>query len=160
MIRFIFRKQSTDDLLQASATTDRLYRVAQHHMYASEGALLVRGGQDTAATVTRTYDVRNVTSLYLVDVYDFDRDVPRQLRRFDERSDDGERNGQDGNEGGEHSDNDDDDEQSTGLLSEFMPPITNLKKTTKNQTRELRSPPDSNDATLHRIHSTHILYYN
>lgn len=81
MIRFIFRKQSTDDLLQASATTDRLYRVAQHHMYASEGALLVRGGQDTAATVTRTYDVRNVTSLYLVDVFDFDRDVPRQLRR-------------------------------------------------------------------------------
>uniref|UniRef100_A0A2H8TII7 SCF E3 ubiquitin ligase complex F-box protein grrA n=1 Tax=Melanaphis sacchari TaxID=742174 RepID=A0A2H8TII7_9HEMI len=98
MIRFIFRKQSTDDLLQASATTDRLYRVAQHHMYASEGALLVRGGQDTAATVTRTYDVRNVTSLYLVDVYDFDRDVPRQLRWNDERSDDGERSDGDGDD--------------------------------------------------------------
>jgi len=102
MIRFIFRKQSTDDLLQASATTDRLYRVAQHHMYASEGALLVRGGQDTAATVTRTFDVRNVTSLYLVDVYDFDRDVPRQLRRCD---DDSEYVGEDG---GEHSGGDDD----------------------------------------------------
>jgi len=101
MIRFIFRKQSTDDLLQASATTDRLYRVAQHHMYASEGALLVRGGQDTAATVTRTYDVRNVTSLYLVDVFDFDRDVPRQLRR---RGDDVERN-----ESGEQGDDDGDD---------------------------------------------------
>lgn len=87
MIRFIFRKQSTDDLLQASATTDRLYRVAQHHMYASEGSLLVRGGQDTAATVTRTFDVRNVTSLYLVDVYDFDRDVPRQLRHRDDQPD-------------------------------------------------------------------------
>lgn len=79
MIRFIFRKQSTDDLLQASATTDRLHRVAQHHMYLSEGALLMRGGQDTAATVTRAYDVRSVTSLYLVDVFDFDRDVPRQF---------------------------------------------------------------------------------
>ncbi|XP_050057950.1 uncharacterized protein LOC114127687 [Aphis gossypii] len=99
MIRFIFRKQSTDDLLQASATTDRLYRVAQHHMYVSEGALLVRGGQDTAATVTRTYDVRNVTSLYLVDVFDFDRDVPRQLRR---RGDDAEPD-----EGGERGDDDD-----------------------------------------------------
>lgn len=98
MIRFIFRKQSTDDLLQASATTDRLYRVAQHHMYVSDGALLVRGGQDTAATVTRTFDVRNVKSLYLVDVYDFDRDVPRQLRRC----------GDDGKDGGEHSDGEDD----------------------------------------------------
>lgn len=102
MIRFIFRKQSTDDLLQASATTDRLYRVAQHHMYASEGALLVRGGQDTAATVTRTFDVRNVKSLYLVDVYDFDRDVPRQLRRCDDDSEDV------GKDGGEHCDGEDD----------------------------------------------------
>lgn len=123
MIRFIFRKQSTDDLLQASATTDRLYRVAQHHMYASEGALLVRGGQDTAATVTRTFDVRNVTSLYLVDVYDFDRDVPRQLRRCDggghgsgeqNVSEDGEDSGEqsdddDGEDSGEQSDDDDGD---------------------------------------------------
>ncbi|CAI6361670.1 unnamed protein product [Macrosiphum euphorbiae] len=108
MIRFIFRKQSTDDLLQASATTDRLYRVAQHHMYASEGALLVRGGQDTAATVTRTFDVRNVTSLYLVDVYDFDRDVPRQLRRcYDDSEDVGEDVSEDS---GELSDGDDDDD--------------------------------------------------
>lgn len=76
MIRFIFRKQSTDDLLQASAVTDRLYRVAQHHMYLSDGALLVRGGQDTAATVARAFDVRRASSLYLVDVRDFGRDVP------------------------------------------------------------------------------------
>ncbi|XP_060875790.1 F-box/LRR-repeat protein 4-like [Metopolophium dirhodum] len=125
MIRFIFRKQSTDDLLQASATTDRLYRVAQHHMYASEGALLVRGGQDTAATVTRTFDVRNVTSLYLVDVYDFDRDVPRQLRRCDDDSEDvGEDGGKDGSEdggedSGEHtSDEDDDDDDNDNELSD------------------------------------------
>jgi len=112
MIRFIFRKQSTDDLLQASATTDRLYRVAQHHMYASEGALLVRGGQDTAATVTRTFDVRNVTSLYLVDVYDFDRDVPRQLRRcYDDSEDVGEDVSEDS---GEHSDGDEDDDDELG----------------------------------------------
>lgn len=118
MIRFIFRKQSTDDLLQASATTDRLYRVAQHHMYSSERALLVRGGQDTAATVTRTFDVRNVKSLYLVDVYDFDRDVPRQLRRCDDTGEDaGDESGEDVSEGdedcGEHSD-DDDNERSDG----------------------------------------------
>lgn len=31
------------------------------------------------------------------------------------------------------SNDDDDDKQSTGLLSEFLPPITNLE-TTKNQT--------------------------
>lgn len=132
MIRFIFRKQSTDDLLQASATTDRLYRVAQHHMYASEGALLVRGGHDTAATVTRTFDVRKVTSLYLVDVFNFDRDVPRQLRRRDDNDVDvgedsgedvgedsgedvGEDSGEDvgddsGEAGGEYCDGDDDDD--------------------------------------------------
>lgn len=81
MTRFIFRKLSTEDLLQASATTDRLYRVAQHHMYLSDGALLVRSGQDTAATVTDAFDVRNVSSLYLADVHDFDRDVPRQFFR-------------------------------------------------------------------------------
>lgn len=86
MTRFIFRKLSTEDLLQASATTDRLYRVAQHHMYLSDGALLVRGGQDTAATVTETFDVRTVSSLYLADVFDFDRDVPRQLYRRTKRN--------------------------------------------------------------------------
>ncbi|XP_001946146.1 uncharacterized protein LOC100168264 [Acyrthosiphon pisum] len=116
MIRFIFRKQSTDDLLQASATTDRLYRVAQHHMYASEGALLVRGGQDTAATVTRTFDVRNVTSLYLVDVYDFDRDVPQQLRRCDDDSEDVSEDGDE--DSGEHSDGDDDDDEDSGERSD------------------------------------------
>lgn len=107
MIRFIFRKQSTDDLLQASATTDRLHRVAQHHMYLSEGALLMRGGQDTAATVTRAYDVRNVTSLYLVDVFDFERDVPgrfwprgdhRDDGPIDERADDSEEDDSDDGE--------------------------------------------------------------
>jgi len=70
-----------EDLLQASATTDRLYRVAQHHMYLSDGALLVRSGHDTAATITEAFDVRNVSSLYLADVYDFDRDVPQQMYR-------------------------------------------------------------------------------
>lgn len=83
MTRFIFRKLSTEDLLQASVTTDRLYRVAQHHMYLSHGALLVRSGQDTADTVTEAFDVRNVCSLYLADVYDFDRDVPRRFFRSD-----------------------------------------------------------------------------
>lgn len=83
MTRFIFRKLSTEDLLQASATTDRLYRVAQHHMYLSDGALLVRSGQDTAATIAEAFDVRNVSSLYLADVRDFDRDVPRRMYRRD-----------------------------------------------------------------------------
>lgn len=81
MTRFIFRKLSTEDLLQASATTDRLYRVAQHHMYLSDSALLVRSGQDTADTLSEAFDVRNVSSLYLADVYDFGRDVPQQFFR-------------------------------------------------------------------------------
>lgn len=105
MTRFIFRKLSTEDLLQASATTDRLYRVAQHHMYLSDGALLVRSGQDTAVTITEAFDVRNVSSLYLVDVYDFDRDVPQQMYRRDRHKShgDGENHVDDNND----SDNDD-----------------------------------------------------
>lgn len=97
MIRFTFRKLSTEDLLQASATTDRLYRVAQHHLYLSDGALLVRGGQDTAATVAGAFDVHSVSSLYLVDVMDFYRDVPKKMLR---RNDDA---------GGHHNDDNDDD---------------------------------------------------
>lgn len=81
MNRFILRKLSTEDLLVASTAMESLYRVAQHHMYLSESALLVRGGQDTAATVSGVFDVRKVASLYLVDVLDFDRDVPRQFFR-------------------------------------------------------------------------------
>jgi len=96
MTRFIFQKLSTEDLLQASATTDRLYRVAQHHMYLSDRALLVRSGQDTAATITEAFDVRKVSSLYLADVYDFDRDVPQQMYRRDRHKSHGN--------GGNHAD--------------------------------------------------------
>lgn len=81
MIRFIFRKLSTEDLLQVSATSDRLCRVAQHHMYLSDGALLVRSGQDTAAAITGTFDVRHVSSLYFADVFDFDLAACRLYRR-------------------------------------------------------------------------------
>lgn len=52
-------------------------------MYLSESALLVRGGQDTAATVTGAFDIKNVASLYLIDVFDFGRDVPRELYHRD-----------------------------------------------------------------------------
>lgn len=99
MNRFILRKLSTEDLLVASTAMESLYRVAQHHMYLSESALLVRGGQDTAATVSGVFDVRKVASLYLVDVLDFDRDVPRQFFR---------ENG-DAVDSGNDSDDDDDD---------------------------------------------------
>lgn len=102
MTRFIFRKLSTEDLLQASATTERLYRVAQHHMYLSDGALMVRGGQDTTATVAEMFDLRKVSSLYLLDVYDFDRDVSRKmLYRGCNSVDDDDAN--------KHDDNNDDD---------------------------------------------------
>lgn len=81
MIRFIFRELSTEDLVRASGTSDRLYRVAQHHLYLAERGLLVRGGHDTAATVVAAFDVRDARSAYLTDVRDIGRDVPEQLWR-------------------------------------------------------------------------------
>ncbi|XP_050524935.1 uncharacterized protein LOC126896311 [Daktulosphaira vitifoliae] len=82
MIRFIFRELSTEDLLQISATTDRLYQITQHHLYLFKGALLIRGGQDLADR----FDVSRVNSLYLADVYDFENDVLKKLLAMNGRS--------------------------------------------------------------------------
>lgn len=119
MIRFTFRKLSTEDLLQASATTDRLYRVAQHHLYLSDGALLVRGGQDTAATVAGAYDVHSVSSLYLVDVTDFYRDVPKKMLRRaadDADNDDADNDDADGDDADSDYDSDGENDARTAPL--------------------------------------------
>lgn len=89
-------------------------------MYLSDGALMVRGGQDTTATVTGMFDVRKVSSLYLLDVYDFDRDVSRKLlcRGRDRLEDDDAKDDDSKDDDGAEDDdscntNDDDVDQTT-----------------------------------------------